>query len=252
MTKAEALRAIKSHGVTIKDILEVMPKEKDKSHPHAEDAEILKRARGSGSSLSDVLRNASEIGGSGFEGDLIDWIEDWVKGNSKMKPKAKLHDLSRYDPHRADSDEDSPTGEAYRNMIDLGDEEFDGLVIPAGIYPVRIKLIPNDDGDELWTSASGFTCYLDGKYKGRSFRHWVNVELTNAKPPNLANYEEAIRRGKAFLRAVLQKRWIEDWDEINNKVCWVRVGIQPASGGYPERNVILGVVQRGDADRDDE
>jgi hypothetical protein len=74
LTKEQALRAITARCVTIEDVLSVMPEQKDPSHPHAEDADILKSARDEGSSLSDVLRNASEIGGSGFEEDLIAWI----------------------------------------------------------------------------------------------------------------------------------------------------------------------------------
>lgn len=50
MTKKEALRLIARHGVTIQQVLAVMPNEKDKSHPHYEDREILKNAVKAGSS----------------------------------------------------------------------------------------------------------------------------------------------------------------------------------------------------------
>ena len=75
MTKKEALRLIARHGVTIQQVLAVMPNEKDKSHPHYEDREILKSAVKAGSSLAKVLCDAREVGGSGYEGDLINWIE---------------------------------------------------------------------------------------------------------------------------------------------------------------------------------
>ena len=79
MTKEEALRAIAAHGVTIEDILAVMPQEQDKTHPHYEDAKILEAARDAELSLSDVLRDASYNGGPLFAVDLIGWIEEWVR-----------------------------------------------------------------------------------------------------------------------------------------------------------------------------
>jgi hypothetical protein len=78
MTKEQALRAIAEHGVTIEDILAVMPRTRDKTHPHYEDRDILKIARKAGSSLTEVLRDARENGGSTFEVDLIGWIEKYV------------------------------------------------------------------------------------------------------------------------------------------------------------------------------
>ena len=62
------------HGVTVEDVLAVMPNEKDETNPHYEDSEILKDALKAGSTLSEVSRVAREVGGSGYEGDLIDWI----------------------------------------------------------------------------------------------------------------------------------------------------------------------------------
>jgi hypothetical protein len=86
---AVALDAITTHGVTIDDVLKVMPQKQDTAYDkgvhqtYKEDRGILKRARKEGQSLSQVLRDASERGDSGFEGDLIDWVEDCVRGAAK-------------------------------------------------------------------------------------------------------------------------------------------------------------------------
>jgi hypothetical protein len=86
---ARALQAITAKGVTINDVLAVMPQQQDTAYDkgvhqiYEEDRTILKSARAEGQSLSQVLRDAGERGDSGFESDLIDWVEDCVRGAAK-------------------------------------------------------------------------------------------------------------------------------------------------------------------------
>ena len=43
-----------------------------------------------------------------------------------------------------------------------------------------------------------------------------------------------------------RKRRIEGWSDLDGITCKIRVGIQPASGQYPERNVVLGIINEVD------
>jgi hypothetical protein len=185
----------------------------------------------------------------------------------KKRTSVQVLDMRGYDPNGPD--EDLPTGEAYANMIDLNDEEFDSPFappVPAGTYKVRVKVI-SKDGDNLWPSQKGLTRFLtiefviqQGKYKGRSITDRLNVELTDPDAPD--NYKMTVAMGRARVRALLEAangiahddkspkarriRRLGEWDDLDDLVCSIIVGIRPASADWPERNVVVDVVRDSD------
>lgn len=127
------------------------------------------------------------------------------------------------------------------------DRADDRTPVPVGDYLARIV-----ESDVKPTKAgTGITMPLvwqisDGEHGGRKI-----FENVNLKNPNAV----AMQIGKKQLNSICDAIGVQlrpnDMDslELHDRECWISVGIEPAKGDYPAKNVINGyhAIQREDA-----
>lgn len=113
-------------------------------------------------------------------------------------------------------------------------------VLPAGAYIAQAVessygQMKNGNGDEL-----GLTfVVLDGAYKGRKLWSRLYVKHTNEKTQAIAQEQLS-----ALCKAIGVVK-VTDTAVLERKPVSLVVAIEPATGGYPAKNVIKGYVAPG-------
>jgi hypothetical protein len=160
-------------------------------------------------------------------------------------------------------------------MVKLDFDKGDHTVIPAGaIVPLRMKTLPgNVPPDNVLTRSQKGDCsglkvqctVTDGEYAGRNFQVWYLIEGTT--PGHAEARNNAMATFRAIIDAVFSldacdkspeavslRTGIDVADFFNGAVFLAEVGVEagrprPHGGGdYPARNVIVRILQPGDAE----
>lgn len=141
------------------------------------------------------------------------------------------------------------------DLYDISEKEYD--LIPIGEVAKAEVNIMTDDGAAVTKSKVSAAEYLnlcltikDGKYNNRKIYHKIGIK--GKKEDAEGNIWQ--RMGKAELKKLMRSAYkisssdkseeakkklhLESYDQINNLVCDVEIGVEPEQSGYPAKNKI--------------
>lgn len=116
------------------------------------------------------------------------------------------------------------------------EEMADFSAMPPDWYPAEVS---NSEKLESNKNAGNFYWKMEfkinqGKYAGRKI--WTNLNLINKSPQAV----EIAQRELTSICKACRKGPIEDTAELHGKYLMVKLGIEPATPKYPEKNTVTG------------